>query len=273
MYLLKLLRKILVFFIIIIIAYFYNRDQIKNFREIDLKLNSKKILNTIKITQISDFHSNDRINLQRLGEHILQFDPHFIVLTGDIIDRYDDNLHTSIQLIETLCSLNIPIYYIMGNHEADNILYEDFKNQMLSKNVIVLEDDSSTIELDGNMVNIVGLGYSSDTDINFNYQGIVNNLNLNYYNLLLVHSPNSVENLVRGSEDLILSGHTHGGQIRIPLIGPIIAPGQGIFPKLDKGLYEINNSILYIDSGLGNSFFSIRLLNPVQFTNITIEPS
>ena len=267
----KLVRKILIFIIIIIIAYLYNRNQIKNFKVIDLKLSSKKIVNTMRITQISDFHSNDRINLQKLGDEIQQFNPHFIVLTGDTIDRNDDNLHTSIQLIETLNSLNTPIYFIMGNHEWDNILYEDLKTEMLSRNVIVLEDNSSTIEIDGNMVNIIGLRDSPEIELDFNYQVITNNLNLDYYNLLLIHSPNSVAKLVRASEDLILSGHTHGGQIRFPLLGPIIAPGQGFFPELDKGLYEINNSTLYIDSGLGNSFMTIRLLNPVQFTNITIN--
>ena len=70
--------------------------------------------------------------------------------------------------------------------------------------------------------------------------------------------------------DLMVSGHTHGGQIRLPFIGPIIAPGRGLFPKYDKGIIEIEDTILYIDSGLGNRLVPIRLFNRVQISNIMI---
>lgn len=81
-----------------------------------------------------------------------------------------------------------------------------------------------------------------------------------------------MENILSGKEDLILSGHTHGGQIRLPLIGAVVAPGQGFFPEYDKGIFRINDTILYIDSGLGNSAAPIRAFNPVQISNIIIEP-
>ncbi|MCF6465949.1 phosphoesterase, partial [Clostridium sp. Cult2] len=65
---------------------------------------------------------------------------------------------------------------------------------------------------------------------------------------------------------------THGGQVRLPIIGAIISPGQGLFPKFDKGVFKINKTILYIDSGLGNSILPIRFFNRVQISNITINP-
>lgn len=270
----RTLRFIVLLIGIITLGFFYIHNQIKVFRVKDIKIVSNKILNEIKITQISDFHSNKRIDLEKLKNEIKGFDPNFIVLTGDIIDRNDDNLEAAIQLIETISNLNKDIYYIKGNHENDNRLYNNFKIEMVKRGIIVLEDDTSTLEIHGNMINIIGLRDTSDEELNYGiseYEKTIENLNLDYYNLLLIHAPNNVEELIHGSEDLILSGHTHGGQIRLPMIGPIVAPGQGLFPTLDKGIYEIGDAILYIDSGLGNSLAPIRILNPVQFTNITIE--
>ncbi len=90
---------------------------------------------------------------------------------------------------------------------------------------------------------------------------------------MLSHSPNRPMAYTTGLEDLILSGHTHGGQVRLPIIGSIVVPGQGFFPKYDKGIYELENTTLYIDSGLGNSLLPpLRLFNRIQISNIIIKP-
>lgn len=270
----KLFRGILILVIIMISLYLYNYNQIKAFRIKEININSHKISNTIKITQISDFHSNRLIDMDRLKEDIQEFNPDMIVLTGDIMDYKDENLDTVFKLLKTLKILDKDIYFIKGNHETNHILYNDFKNMMENLGVIVLEDNFITALVNEEKINIIGLNfipagrtYQGVTT----YEDVVKEMDLNYFNLLLVHSPNNIEDLVSGEEDLILAGHTHGGQFRLPIIGPIIAPGQGLFPKLDKGLFKINDSILYIDSGLGNSVAPIRGFNPVQISNITVE--
>lgn len=271
----KLFRGILILVIIMISLYLYNYNQIKAFRIKEININSHKISNTIKITQISDFHSNHLIDMDRLKEDIQEFNPDMIVLTGDIMDYKDENLDTVFKLLKTLKILDKDIYFIKGNHETNHILYNDFKNMMENLGVIVLEDNFITALVNEEKINIIGLNfipagrtYQGVTT----YEDVVKEMDLNYFNLLLVHSPNNIEDLASGEEDLILAGHTHGGQFRLPIIGPIIAPGQGLFPKLDKGLFKINDSILYIDSGLGNSVAPIRGFNPVQISNITVEP-
>lgn len=270
----KLLIAGLIIGIILGLAYLYNRNQIMNFKVRRINLRSDKITSTIKITQISDFHSNDSIDMDRLSAEIRDFNPDIIVLTGDIIDRQDKELIVARKLIDSIKSFGKNIYFIKGNHEVDNTLYNQLKAIIESSGIKVLEDDISLVEIKGNYINIIGLSYFDDRNVQI-YRNIYKNITESSYmyafNLLLVHSPNKIRGLIDGREDLILSGHTHGGQIRIPLIGSIIAPGQGFLPELDKGLYKIDNSILYIDSGLGNSFLPIRALNPVQFTNITIE--
>ncbi|MDU5083523.1 metallophosphoesterase [uncultured Tissierella sp.] len=271
----KLLKIISIIVTLIVFVYIYNYDQISKFRVRDIRIDSKKVRNNLKITQISDFHSNDLIDLEKMEDKIKKFDPDIIVLTGDIIDSNDIELDAVIKLFETLSRLDKNIYFVQGNHEARQELYKDLKDEMKRLEIIILEDNSATITVNNEKINITGLKFHSKSR-EYNeviyYQEAIKDLNLDYYNVLLRHSPNNVENILSGKEDLILSGHTHGGQIRLPLIGAVVAPGQGFFPEYDKGIFRINDTILYIDSGLGNSAAPIRAFNPVQISNIIIEP-
>lgn len=93
-----------------------------------------------------------------------------------------------------------------------------------------------------------------------------------HYTILLSHSPGITEKYDTLPADLLLSGHTHGGQLRIPIIGALVAPGQGLFPSLEKGTYELKeNQHLYIDSGLGTSVAPMRFLNQSQLSLITVS--
>ncbi|WMM26415.1 metallophosphoesterase [Tissierella sp. MB52-C2] len=271
----KLLKIILIIIAVGVFIFVYNYDQISKFRVKNIRIDSKKVRNNFKITQISDFHSNNLINLENMVDRVKKFDPNFIVLTGDIIDSNDMKLDTVIKLFEALLKLNKEIYFVQGNHENRSELYKDLKDEMEKLGIIILEDSSTTIIVNNEKINLTGLKFYPKSreykEITY-YQETIKDLNLDYYNILLRHSPNNVEDILNGNEDLVISGHTHGGQVRIPLIGAIVAPGQGLFPKLDKGIFRINDTNLYIDSGLGNSAAPIRAFNPVQISNIIIEP-
>ncbi|MCG4585626.1 phosphoesterase, partial [Anaerosalibacter bizertensis] len=134
--------------------------------------------------------------------------------------------------------------------------------------VIVLDDENIKCQIANNKINIIGLNFFIDEK---DYNKAIEGIDEKDYNIILSHSPNRPLRYLNGKEDLILSGHTHGGQVRLPIIGAVIAPGQGYFPKYDKGLFELENSILYIDSGLGNSVFPIRFLNRVQISNVLVK--
>lgn len=270
----KLLKILFIIITAIILLYFYNLNQISIFRVRDIRITSKKLRKSLKITQISDFHSNYLINLAKMLDKIREFDPDFIVLTGDIIDHNDIKLDTVIKLFKTLLELNKDIYFVQGNHEARQELYKDLKSEMEKLEINILENSSTTIIVKDQKINLIGLKFypkSREYEEIIYYQEATQDLNLDCYSILLRHSPNNIEGILNGKEDLILSGHTHGGQVRIPFIGAIVAPGQEFFPKYDKGVFKIKDTNLYIDSGLGNSVESIRAFNPVQFSNITIE--
>lgn len=256
------------------IIYIYNYRQVSVFKVKDVKIESSKIKNDIKITQISDFHSNKLIDLEELNSKIKAFNPDFIVLTGDMISREDSELDTVFRLLESVVELKKEVFYVKGNHERHNLLYGTLRDKMEELEIVVLEDKNKEIVIKDEKLNITGLDFfkkSEEEKEVISYEGLVNDLNADNYNIVLRHSPNDVENILVGNEDLILSGHTHGGQVRLPLVGSIVAPGQGFFPKHDKGLFSINDTKLYIDSGLGNSTLPIRLFNHVQISNIIIS--
>ena len=89
------------------------------------------------------------------------------------------------------------------------------------------------------------------------------------FKLVMTHFPEQIEEFSHYDIDLVLAGHAHGGQFRLPIIGAVYAPGQGFFPKWTKGLYNENGRRLIVSPGLGNSGFPLRLGNPP--TVITIK--
>ena len=254
--------------IILIASVLYNYIQISQFYINKLKLSSRKLINSFKITHISDFHSNERIDLDKLFSEIKKFEPDLIVFTGDIIDSKTEDLYLAFKLLENCKKVTENIYFVSGNHETLNNRRKEFLDGLKSNNIVILDDTSVIFEHNSNKINLLGASFFADKE---DYNKIFKGLSEENYNLLLSHSPNRPIRYLDNRIDLILSGHTHGGQVRLPLIGGIVAPGQGLFPKYDKGIINLGNTIMYIDSGLGNSVLPIRLFNRVQITNIEIE--
>ncbi len=172
-------------------------------------------------------------------------------------------------LVEGIQEVTDNTFFVIGNHELRNKKGHDFISGLEDLGVTVLANKVKTVKINEEYINIVGLSFFATRE---DYEATLKGIDKSKFTLLLSHSPNRPISYLIGFEDLILSGHTHGGQVRLPIIGPIIAPGQGLFPKYDKGSFELGNTILYIDSGLGNSVFPIRLFNRIQISNITIKP-
>jgi predicted MPP superfamily phosphohydrolase len=261
-------RMFLSLILLVIIFLIYNYGQISKIYINKLKLSTSKLSKQIRVTQITDFHSNDRVDLDKLVESISDFTPDIIVLTGDIIDRKTRDLSQAFQLIEGIKNLSSNIYFVSGNHELSNPISEDFYEGLNKHGIKVLDNKSELIKYNGEKIKIFGASFFDKKE---DYDELFKDISKDHYNILLSHSPNRPIKYLNENVDLILSGHTHGGQVRLPILGGIIAPGQGLFPKYDKGVFELGSTILYIDSGLGNSMYPLRLFNPVQITNIVLE--
>lgn len=250
------------------ILFIYNYIQISKPYIYQVNLKSEKINKGLNIVQITDFHSNKYINLDKLFNNIKDYKPDIIVLTGDLIDYKTTDLNLALDLIKRTKGITKNVYFVAGNHENRNIKYPILANYMKKLGITVLYNESKEVKINGEKLNIAGVEFQLNRK---EYVDAQKHINPNYFTLLLSHSPNRPIKYLTGKEDLILSGHTHGGQVRLPLIGPIIAPGQGLFPKFDKGIIKLGNATLYIDSGLGNRLLPIRLFNRVQISNIVVR--
>lgn len=223
-----------------------------------------------RIAQVSDLHNAE------FGEenaHLLNLlsesRPDIIAITGDLVDAHHTDIDTALSFVEKAARI-APVYYVTGNHEASLPQYDELKMGLEAAGVTVLEDKAIQLEHNGGFVTLIGL-----SDPNFTIKGDIFNevpavirTKLNDlikdetgYTVLLSHRPELFSTYVSCGVDLVLSGHAHGGQFRLPLIGGLVAPNQGFFPKYDAGLYTDGSTNMVVSRGIGNSIIPLRFNN------------
>ena len=234
---------------------------------------------SIKIALISDLHSTifgkDQIILI---DKIKEINPDFIVLSGDI---YDDVISTTgTQLLLNGIYDVSPIYYVTGNHDYQSRNMPAFREELRSYGVIILSDNYVITEVNNNEIVIAGIedpykrryetpNYNQNDSMEKAFRELDE---IPLYKILIAHRPELIENYRNYSFDLVLSGHTHGGQVRIPLIlNGLYAPGQGVFPKYAGGLYTHGNLTHIISRGLSVNPLLPRIFNPPELVIIIIE--
>ncbi|MBX9137771.1 MULTISPECIES: metallophosphoesterase [unclassified Clostridium] len=243
----------------------------------DIKV-KHNINNKIRIVQISDLHSKEfGKNNNVLYRKIIEQEPDIIVATGDLIDS---NMKKLDEIIEFCSRVNkrVPMYYILGNNEMRCSRLNEIIEKLKANNINVLENQIQTIKIKGNIINILGLAekridgggeFYSKVKSRYaldNNEILFKNLEkLNGIKLVLSHYPENFEYVDEFSYnkykfDIMFSGHAHGGQFILPVLGGIFAPGQGLFPKYYKGVYGEKNKLV-VSRGLGNSGFPLRLFN------------
>jgi phosphoesterase len=223
-----------------------------------------------RIAQVSDLHnaefgeSNTEL-IELLSEH----EPDIIVITGDLIDAGHTDIEIAFDFIKQAVQI-APVYFVTGNHEANFSHYDQFKTGLKASGVTVLEDEAIQLVHNNEMITLIGL---SDSDFTikgdmFNEAPAMVNTKLNSliddensYTILLSHRPELFETYVCCGVDLVLCGHAHGGQFRLPFIGGLVAPNQGLFPKYDSGLYTDGKTNMVVSRGLGNSIIPFRFNN------------
>lgn len=233
--------------------------------------------NHYKIVVVSDLHNaefgEDNDRLIRLIE---KENPDMIAITGDFVDSNRTDIDIVERLVQKLVEI-APCYYVTGNHEAwIGEQYQESEKILLDEAVVVLRNQSVTLTKDHETIQLAGL---DDPDFPNKTASLslhtteakLNNMNLtDDYCILLAHRPEDFKTYADLGIDLVLSGHTHGGQFRIPLIGGIVAPNQGLFPKYDAGLYTENNTTMIISRGIGNSVVPIRFNNRPELVSVEL---
>ena len=234
--------------------------------------------NNYKIIQISDFHNNTSSKLtKKIVEKIKNQKPNIIVITGDLIDSTKTNVDIAIDMIKEIIEI-APIYYVTGNHEARTNEYDNLKSQMIELGVKILENEAQEIQLNNSTINILGINdpsFNKERDI-LDSEIVKSNMeNIQYnkdnFTILLSHRPEVFKIYVEKNIDLVFTGHAHGGQIRLPFIGGIIAPNQGTFPEYTDGIYREKDTTMVVSRGIGNSIIPFRVNNRPELMIVELK--
>lgn len=238
-----------------------------------------------KILQLSDLHSKKFGKENKiLINKIEKINPDIIVITGDMIVRHKNDYSVFINLMDKL-SKNYSIYYIVGNHEQKAYLrnkkitqlFRLIKNMgitILNNKMVKLIKADSYINLYGIKIDLKYYKYKKSTrNLYFEEEemrNIMGESDKNSFNILLAHNPFYFKTYASWGADITLSGHVHGGMVRLPFIGALFSPERKFFPKYSQGKYLIENKTMIVSRGLGSGKIGFRLFNRPELSIIKL---
>jgi predicted MPP superfamily phosphohydrolase len=240
---------------------------------------------------------------QRLVNKIDALTPDFIIAAGDIITKRERCIPSSAATLMQTLAKKYTVYYAYGNHEQD---FEDhvssfnksnrdgierqnyetsystwveYKNLLKASGIILLDNQKITLIRNGSRLNIAGVSLPlscyvkhKTAVIQSEYLDTLFGRNRGLaYDILIAHNPMYFKNYVQWGADLILSGHVHGGLVRLPFLGGLISPQVRLFPKYDSGIYCYNDQNMIISRGLGSHSIMFRLFNPPELVCILLS--
>lgn len=270
---------ILVLFVTLVIwgVYCDNTIAITNYCVNNTKNDAK-----LKFVVITDLHNKEYGEKNAdLAELVKEQNPDFIAVCGDMVNRGDPDTTKMQDVLEKLSKI-APTYCCLGNHERDNAAKfgTDFKSETNSTGAVLLDNEYIKFTKNGKSVLIGGMSdypyyefYTPDDDVPSRtlWEEFAEKAK-NNFTILLHHQPEYIaEDAKKTDIDLIVCGHTHGGQIQLPFIGGVIAPNQGLFPKYDKGEFDLDGTKMIVCAGLSNPVFIPRINNQVELGVVTIK--
>ena len=269
---------ILVLFVTLVIwgVYCDNTIAITNYCVNNTKNDAK-----LKFVVITDLHNKEYGEKNAdLAELVKEQNPDFIAVCGDMVTRGDPDTTKMKDVLEKLSKI-APTYCCLGNHERDNAAEfgTDFKSETNSTGAVLLDNEYIKFTKNGKSVLIGGMSaypyydlytpYDDDTTRTL-WEEFAEKAK-NNFTILLHHQPEYIaEDAKKTDIDLIVCGHTHGGQIQLPFIGGVIAPNQGLFPKYDKGEFDLDGTKMIVCAGLSNTVFIPRINNQVEIGVVTV---
>ena len=288
--------------IVVMCSYIGNR----NFRETFYSASSIKVDSPVRVIQLSDLHSSSYgKNNKKLLERIEALEPDIIICTGDMVDSAKDDIDYAVSLGEGLSKI-APSYYVYGNNEVETIydfplnekeldkkfgfdknnrdetallkLEDSFEEKLEKAGIKVLKNEKDTIKVKTMSIDVYGIlnsnpssfwSYSEKAFFDYIYEDTDN------LKITAVHEPFIFEEFnPEFWGDLMLSGHTHGGVMRIPVLGPLFTREGGLFPerngKFVYGRYKAAGNLLIVSGGLENSNI-LRINNQPELVVIDIN--
>ena len=232
-----------------------------------------------RIAHVSDLHNAEMgNNNEKLLSLLEEVKPDIIAITGDIMDT-DGEYSGANSFIDGASDI-APCYFVTGNHEAgiSEDSYRQLEKYMKEQGVCVLHSEEVLIERGGAHISVAGFedpAYSMKYDglnvSSFDAEHIKKVVNEELFSVLLSHRPELFSEYVTAECDIVLTGHAHGGQFRLPFIGGVIAPGQGLFPEYDSGVYTEENTNMVVSRGIGNSVIPLRFNNRPEIVVVELQ--
>ncbi|MBR2445881.1 MAG: metallophosphoesterase [Clostridia bacterium] len=224
------------------------------------------------IAQVADLHNAeyDEGN-QKLLSMLQDAKPDIIVLTGDTIDARNPNVPVVLDFLQKAMQI-APCYFVTGNHECalNRMEYYEIEAQMREIGVDILRAEAVKLERGDASITLLGVDDENFEGTLYSSAQLRELAGTDGYTILLSHRPEYFWRYAEAQIDLTFSGHAHGGQVRLPLIGGLYAPGQGVLPEYDCGVYTYQNSSMVVSRGIGKSSFPLRFNNRPELVIVTL---
>lgn len=229
-----------------------------------------------KIAHVSDLHNAvfGRKN-EKLLSLIRAAEPDIIAITGDLIDSRHTDIDSALAFVEAAAEI-APVYYVTGNHES-RLDFDEIEPRLIAAGARVLRNEAEDIGRGGERIRLAGIddpsfirtGGTAEERAAAELEQLGDGGGT--FTVLLAHRPELVEVYAEYGAGLVLSGHAHGGQVRLPLLGGLYAPGQGLLPEYDSGLYSLGETQMVVSRGLGNSVAPLRVNNRPELVIVTLS--
>lgn len=264
------MKKILKYLVPISLVAYWLYDSNNRIKTSYYRINNPKLpasFKGYKLAIVADLHNKDWRG--QLLKRLAKEEPDLILIPGDIVNRRKPNLELIYTFIEAAGQI-APIYYVPGNHESALVNFPDLFTGLQVRGVNLLLDRGVYLEKEGEEIFLFGL-----VDPRFSTKSLPQRLQElkepTKYQILLSHRPEYFATYVANEIDLVFAGHAHGGQIRLPLIGGLVAPGQGLFPKYTKGKYSTYETDMVVSRGLWSGLFPLRVNNYPELVLVTLD--
>lgn len=231
-----------------------------------------------RIVHLSDLHGHEYgAGNEELLSLVAEQEPDLIVITGDLIDQ-DSQLQMIPALARGLSAI-APTYYVTGNHEwsVGTGMVKQLKGTLAQCGVTPLSNEYGILERNGDKIVLAGVddpnGYADQKTPEELYAQIQNNAP-GLFTLLLAHRNDRFGQYATAGYDLVMSGHGHGGIVRLPFVGGLVGTNRRFFPKWTSGLYTEGDSTLFVSRGLGNNtvpFKGFRIFNRPELAVVTLK--
>ena len=238
-------------------------------------IESGKVDGPVRLALLTDLHCCYYGEGQReLLDAVAAQQPDLVVLSGDIVD--DETRMPEERALATVEALaeQWPVYYVTGNHEFWSGRVDEIKAELRQCGAVILEGESALVTAAGQTIQICGVDDPNVGERAWQAQleTVTAALEEDVFSVLLTHRPERVEDYTGRGFDLVLAGHAHGGQWRLPgLINGLIAPNQGLFPQYAGGEYDLEGTTLIVSRGLARESTRIpRFYNPPELVIIEL---